>query len=230
MNIPKPRTIPLYFAHRGIISEENTISAFGKALEMGAPGIELDVHFYYDRLKVTHYKTLVARESTPYLNDVLDFIYDKCKKLKRDKPILNIDLKSRGSGKLVLQHMKGKWKPEDFLITSFMVLTQNSRLRYQELKTVRELNKDVAIGIIGYANVLSRYTKFIKELNACALITKWHSDKYTKEFVETVHKHKLYSVPWNITGDEEMNDAMGKGADGVIRDVHNRQVCVNTHE
>jgi len=110
----------------------------------------------------------------------------------------------------------------DFLITSFMVLTQNSRLRYQELKTVRELNKDVAIGIIGYANVLSRYTKFIKELNACALITKWHSDKYTKKFVKTVHRHGLLSIPWNIASDESCKDAMSKGADGVIKDVHDK--------
>ena len=222
MSIPKPKFIPEYFAHRGVISEENTISAFGRAIEMGAPGIEMDVHFYYDRLKVTHYKTLVAKKRTPYLNDVLDFIHDKCKELKRDKPILNIDLKNRGSGKLILQHINGNWKVEDFLITSFMVLTGNDRTRYRELKTVRELNKEVPIGIIAYANDLNRYIKFARELNACAIITKWHKDKYTKEFVETVHKHKLYSVPWNITGDEEMNDAMGKGADGVIRDVHNK--------
>ena len=216
MNIPK------YFAHRGVISKENTLEGFGRALELGAPGIEMDVHFYYDRLKVTHYKTLVAKKSTPYLNDVLNYIYDRCKELKREKPVINIDLKSRGCSGLVLQHMKGKWKIEDFIITSFMVLSRDDRTRYRELKAVRDINKDVAIGIIAYANDLSRYIKFVRELNACAVITKWHSEKYTKEFVETVHRHNLYSVPWNVKDDEEMEDAMGKGADGVIRDVYDK--------
>jgi glycerophosphoryl diester phosphodiesterase len=48
---------PLVFAHRGLssLAPENTMAAFKLAREMGAPGIELDVHLTSDgKLIVTH--------------------------------------------------------------------------------------------------------------------------------------------------------------------------------
>ena len=48
---------PIIFAHRGAskVAPENTISAFSKAIEMGAGGIELDTHLTSDGyLVVTH--------------------------------------------------------------------------------------------------------------------------------------------------------------------------------
>ena len=220
MNTPKPNPFPIdYFAHRGSIDDENTLLAFERALKLGAPGIELDVHYYKERLKVTHYRSLVAKKRTPYFEDVLEHIYDKCTTLRRTKPIINIDLKSKHAGTLVLSHLN-KYNISKFIITSFMVMTGDDRIRYGELKTVRELNRNVPIGIIGYANRISFYRNFIKELNPCALITKWHKDRYTKKFVNSVHKQGLYSIPWNITDEESCLDAMAKGADGVIKDIY----------
>jgi len=212
--------IPKYFAHRGIISQENTISGFERALELGAPGIELDVHFYHDRLKVTHYKSLLGRKSVPYFEEVLDAILEKCKELKRKKPILNIDLKGRGTGKIAVKQIKGKWDIDEVILTSFMVLTGDSRVRYQELVNTRDYSKDVPIGIIGYANDIKRYLHFIRELKACALITKY-SNTYTKEFVDTVHKHNLYAIPWNVN-DKNYEEVVKTGVDGVIKDVHDQ--------
>ncbi|MCX7787277.1 MAG: glycerophosphodiester phosphodiesterase [Spirochaetes bacterium] len=52
---------PLIFAHRGVSSQcpENTLSAFRKAIEVGADGIELDVHRSKDgHLLVCHDETV----------------------------------------------------------------------------------------------------------------------------------------------------------------------------
>jgi glycerophosphoryl diester phosphodiesterase len=56
----RPR--PLIFAHRGCssLAPENTFAAFRKALETGAPGIELDIHASSDgRLVVAHDDTFL---------------------------------------------------------------------------------------------------------------------------------------------------------------------------
>ena len=47
---PGSQPLPLVIAHRGDIANapENTISAFRKALDTGADGIELDVHLTKD--------------------------------------------------------------------------------------------------------------------------------------------------------------------------------------
>jgi glycerophosphoryl diester phosphodiesterase len=48
---------PLLFAHRGVssIAPENTLTAFKMALDMGIPGIELDIHLCFTgELMVTH--------------------------------------------------------------------------------------------------------------------------------------------------------------------------------
>lgn len=52
---------PAIFGHRGVSSlcPENTMAAFGKAIEVGADGIELDVHLSRDgRLVVCHDETV----------------------------------------------------------------------------------------------------------------------------------------------------------------------------
>lgn len=48
---------PLVLAHRGacLVEPENTLAAFARALEMGADGVELDVHRSADRELVVHH-------------------------------------------------------------------------------------------------------------------------------------------------------------------------------
>ncbi len=47
---PLPVNRPLIFAHRGAskVAPENTLPAFGRALELGAEGVELDVRYTKD--------------------------------------------------------------------------------------------------------------------------------------------------------------------------------------
>ena len=223
---PKPWPIP-YFAHRGGTTnpeEENTLTAFEKALDIGSPGIELDVHFHKGKLKVTHYKRIAIRKRTPVLEEVLDFITKKCEELKRKKPIINIDLKSKGCGEQVASIIEKyvtnkKWKYTDFIVTAFTRKNiKGVRDRFLELKKLRNENKIIAIGIIGSRNTLKHYLRFIKEVNACSLNTKWKKNKFTAEFVNNAHNYGITIYPWNINTIEQMKDVFSKGVDGVITD------------
>jgi glycerophosphoryl diester phosphodiesterase len=57
---------PALIAHRGAPREhpENTLPSFGRAIELGADGIELDVHATRDGVVVVHHDT-VPRAATP---------------------------------------------------------------------------------------------------------------------------------------------------------------------
>lgn len=54
---------PLVFAHRGgsRLAPENTIAAFDHGLELGADGLELDVHLSRDGVLVVHHDTTLER-------------------------------------------------------------------------------------------------------------------------------------------------------------------------
>src|SRR3954463_14980282 len=59
-------TRPLVFAHRGgsKLAPENTMAAFDRGVELGADGLELDVHLSADRHAVGHHDRTLDR-TTP---------------------------------------------------------------------------------------------------------------------------------------------------------------------
>src|SRR5260221_182635 len=122
----------LIVAHRGAsgYEPENTLAAFERAIAMGAPMIELDVHLSKsDEVVVIHdYHTSDMQEVSklttqelkqydvgkgeriPLLSEVLDLVHEKA--------ILNIELKAHGTAKPVAELLK-KWNPEKFVVSSF---------------------------------------------------------------------------------------------------------------
>lgn len=109
------------YAHRGASTEcpENTLGAFRRALEVGAFGIELDVHLSKDRVAVVIHDDTVDRttngsgavaemtlaelneleaaagERIPTLGDVLDLIGSRC--------IVDIEVKAAAAAEVVLR-------------------------------------------------------------------------------------------------------------------------------
>ena len=57
---------PLVFAHRGgcALAPENTITAFDNGLELGADGLELDVHLSKDGVVVVHHDVTLERTTS----------------------------------------------------------------------------------------------------------------------------------------------------------------------
>src|ERR1700693_4729077 len=57
---------PLVFAHRGgaALAPENTLAAFDRGMELGADGLELDVHLSRDGVVVVHHDRTLDRTTT----------------------------------------------------------------------------------------------------------------------------------------------------------------------
>jgi glycerophosphoryl diester phosphodiesterase len=131
----------LCIGHRGAagLEPENTILSVRKALEMGAGGVEIDVHFLDGEVIVIHDSRLnrttngsgplrrhslaaVRRldagkgERIPLLREVLDAVGRRA--------LVNIELKGRGTAAPVLKLLQEYtfhrgWMPSDFLLSSF---------------------------------------------------------------------------------------------------------------
>jgi len=67
---------PLIIAHRGasIAAPENTLAAFGQALDAGADGLELDVRLALDSLQSA--ATGEAGQRVPFLDDIPQYSED----------------------------------------------------------------------------------------------------------------------------------------------------------
>ena len=123
------------YAHRGALVEcpENTLAAFRRALELGAGGIELDVHLSADGIPMVIHDWTVDRttngsglvsemaydelqsldagqgERIPTLGQVLDLV--------GNTPIVDIEVKANAAGEAVLRELQGR--NTRWLISSF---------------------------------------------------------------------------------------------------------------
>ena len=133
----------IVMAHRGARgpAPENTLAAFERAVELGAPWIELDVQLHAGSLFVFHDRTLdrctnghgrltdhpagylrgldAGRgERIPYLSEVLDRVQRRAR--------INIELKTGGDtfaavAEVLDVYLQRGWQPEEFLVSSFLL-------------------------------------------------------------------------------------------------------------
>ncbi|MBI3171625.1 MAG: hypothetical protein HYZ32_03420, partial [Hydrocarboniphaga effusa] len=139
-----PHSSPfLIIAHRGASGHapENTLKAFDKAIELGARWIELDVQLHGSSLLVFHDLRLERRtngrgrvserslrylrgldagggQRIPLLNEALDLVARRAR--------INIELKTgrgtaRAVAELLKRYLKRGWRPDDFLVSSFVL-------------------------------------------------------------------------------------------------------------
>ncbi len=150
----------LCIGHRGAMGHapENTLLSFNKALELGTPCVEADVHyvdghlvvFHDDRLERTtdgsgylmdcgfeYLRSLDAGngERIPTLREVLEAVEGKAG--------VNIELKGPGTARPVVQliaefRRKG-WSDDLILVSSF---------NHRELNTIRQLDPGIRLGAL----------------------------------------------------------------------------------
>lgn len=173
---------PLVIGHRGAMGHEteNSLASIQKALDLGVDMIEIDVFqissgeivVFHDEMvdrltngpgKIEEYSiydlkrlTLDGGHKIPMLQDVL--------KLIDNKVALNIELKGANTSDRVNFIMdyyieQKNWSPENFIISSF---------NWEELRTMRKLNDEVAIAVLTEENPIDAIP-IAKELNAVAI-------------------------------------------------------------
>ena len=213
----------LKIGHRGAraYEPENTLRSFQRAIELGVDAVELDVRKTKDNelvvihnadvnkttdgtgsvneLTLDEIKRLVTEkgEKVPTLAEVLDFVGKRVKIL--------IELKEVGTEEQVLGLISQKGLMDNVIIASF---------HEEALKKVRELNAEVATGLI-YVNHKNPIPSAL-DLKVNYLLSLYRFTHAVN--VKKAHEKGLKVIVWTINRKEEVAEYMKKGVDGIASD------------
>lgn len=218
---------PLVIGHRGAMGHEteNSLASIQKAIDLGVDMIEIDVFkiksgeiivFHDDEVaRLTNgtgtiesydYANLLKLElkgghKIPTLKEVLDLIDAKV--------MLNIELKgantAAGVNEIIQYYIAKKgWKLDDFLISSF---------NWQELKDIRIVNKDIAIGILTEEEPLDAIP-IAKQLSAVAINPNF--ENLNAENNLKIKEAGLKIYPWTVNEPQAILRMKRFAVDGII--------------
>jgi glycerophosphoryl diester phosphodiesterase len=220
------------FGHRGARGHEpeNTVRSVRRALELGADGVEVDVHLAEGQLVVIHDATLkrttnghgrVAEKTFAYLRSldagsgekipVLAEIFDAVNR----RAIVNIELKGAHTAAPVVALIgeyasQRGWRFDDFLVSSF---------DHEQLREARQLCPEIRIGAL-IEKAPRELAKFAEALGAWSL----HAGKrcLTPKLVADAHRRGLKVFVYTVNETEEIARMRALGADGVFSDFPER--------
>ncbi len=223
-------------AHRGFcsIAPENTLIAFQKAIECKADYFELDVHKTKDDSIVVIHDSSVDRTS---INDVKGKIAEmnysdlatltvgypmnfgdkhenekiptlrKALELAKGKIKVCIEIKVYGAEKEILKIVNELGVKDDVIIFSFY---------YPVLAKIRQLDKNIHIlFLINKADKMTIYYAKIIESNAIGV---GYGTTVTEEYLNFAHKNGIEVWKWAINEEDEMQQLIDLGLDGLITD------------
>jgi glycerophosphoryl diester phosphodiesterase len=222
-------------AHRGArgYEPENTLRAFAKAIDLGAPWIELDVYPIEDELMIIHdlrldrttngsgfvfekskkhLRSLDAGqgEKIPFLREVLELVDRKAG--------INIELKWKGTAEPVARAIQAAiknlgWSPDQFLVSSFI---------HAELVTFAKLMPGIRIGALT-GELPVDYAAFAQKLGAWSLHPT--IEFIDQEFVDDAHDRGLKVFVYTVNHPEELAWMVKLGVDGVFTDYPDRIIA-----
>lgn len=223
----------LRIAHRGAkgYAPENTMTAFRRAIELGADGIELDVHLSADGQIVVLHDTTLDRTTTgsgavadmsweaivscptrdgeecvPLLGAVFDLIGPNF--------LLNIELKTATAVQPVLYlieaYVDNGFSPSQFLISSF---------DWVALQDVRRSHPEIPLGVLTQTD-LELAVGFARSIGAETIHPYYHL--LTKEKVRQLQEEGFRVVTWTVNEPEDIAQVRTWGVDGIISDYPDR--------
>jgi len=220
---------PVVVAHRGASVEapENTLAAFRRALELGAPAMELDVHRTADGELVAIHDATVDRttngtgavaEMTLEALRQLDagawkgkaFAVERIPtraevgRLARGRASLVVEIKAAGIADQVVATLEAEGVLDESFVISFSQETA---------RRVKELRPDTTVGLLsGKAEDLP----LVAELGLDAFCP--HHAAATEEMARELHAaNRLLSV-WTVNDEEGMRRMAALGADLITSD------------
>ena len=226
---------PLILAHRGASLEapENTLAAFRQAIELGADGIELDVHLSGDGELVVIHDERVDR-TTNGKGWVKDLTLSQLKSLDAGSwfdpafkgeriptlkevidlvsgrcKLINIEIKSGivlypGIEEKVLREVEAADLLGKVIMSSF---------NHFSLKTIKEINPNVKTGILYIEGLVDPWI-YARHVPADALHPIFHA--VTPEIVNGAHSAGLGVHVWTVDKPEDITRMSGYGVDAVI--------------
>ena len=225
----------LVVGHRGAMGHvlENTIESVKKAIELNVDGIEIDVfksktgelvvyhdpflsrlsnsNAFIEEISLDSIKKveLIGGFSIPTLKEIVDIIPEKI--------FLNIELKGKDTANetniIIINHLNKFNLPiSKFIISSF---------RWDELKKIRSINKDLPIAIlVDSLHKIDDAIKLAKQINAVALNP---NNKFiTRGIVNKIQSNNIKVYPYTINNPKNIKRMRLMGVDAIITDYPER--------
>ncbi|MEZ5538069.1 MAG: glycerophosphodiester phosphodiesterase [Thiolinea sp.] len=216
----------LCIAHRGAMGHapQNTLAAVSKALELGAPWIEIDVYWVDGHLMVFHDERLddltngtgyTSEQSFSRLRslDVLNSgqgiptLEEVCELINAQAG-LNIELKGAGTAapvcEYIAQLLTENWSIEQFLVSSF---------NHRELQAVKQINPSIRLGAL-HCSLPVDNARFAEQLGAYSLHPS--IEFVDQELVDDAHARGLKVYVYTVNHPEDILRMRQLGVDGVF--------------
>lgn len=223
-------------AHRGAsgYAPENTLTAFKKAIDMGSDGIEFDVQMtkdgkiivchdysverttngkgYIKNLTLMEIKELdagswfdkrFAGEKIPTLEEVFELIPSG---ILMNIEIKNLALERRNIEQKVVDLILKYNRIDDVIISSFDHLS---------LKTVRDINKDIRIGVLTYSYLLDTIS-YIKTHDFDAYSIHPSEEFLNQSLLEDAHDNGYKIFSYTVNDREIANVFKNMGVDAIF--------------
>lgn len=219
------------YAHRGAsaYAPENTMSAFRKAIELKANGIELDLQKTKDGKIVIFHDDFIDKKSNG-IGTISDYTYNELLKFdfgswfdlkyKDEKIVLfeefakkflsedltfAIELKTIGIEKQTLEIIdKYSKSKENIYITSFI---------FEALENARKFDKDIKISWLIDEEISQNNIDKLLSIKGCQICPK--ADKVSNSSIELANSNKLGVRLWGIHDEEIMQKAYKLNIEGM---------------
>jgi glycerophosphoryl diester phosphodiesterase len=228
------------FGHRGARGHEpeNTVRSVRRALELGADGVEVDVHFADGHLVVIHDDTLerttngqgrVTNKSFTYLRSLdagsgerIPTLREVCDAVNR-RAIINVELKGPNTAgpvaALITEYVnRCGWSCDDFLVSSFDLA---------RILEAKQLCPAIRIGAL-ISKTPRGLAKFAEALGAWSL----HPSKrcVTPKLVAEAHRRGLKVFVFTVNQPLEIARMKTLGVDGIFSDFPERAADFGAHQ
>ncbi len=224
-----PAARPLLIAHRGAPRErpENTLPSFLRALELGADGIELDVHRSSDGVIVVHHDEVpraVAPSGKLAGRRIDSLTFDELQgfavggsaliptlgevlAVVKGRALLFIELKGAGTEEAVVRAIRASVAPERCAVHSF---------DHAAVRRVQELAPEIRCGIL-FDRAPVELAASMRESGALDVWPQWAL--VDAALVETVHAAGGRVIPWTVNRPDASRSLATLGVDGICTDL-----------
>lgn len=215
----------LCIGHRGAMGHapENTLGSIRKALELGAPCMEVDVYYVDGHLVVYHDDRLerttdgagyLREQSFDYLRSLdagdgqrIPTLEEVCEEID-SHACLNIELKGPDTAipvaELLSKLIENGWDREKFLVSSF---------HHLELLEMKRLHQDIKLGAL-IRGLPVDGAKFAEDLGAFSVHQSL--DFVDQRFVDDAHERGLKVYVYAVDHPEDIARMQALGVDGVF--------------
>lgn len=208
---------------------ENTIESFSKAIELGAGWIEFDVRVVEGAPVVFHDATLtrltgaegtIEEQSLDYVRSLQVHhrgqipLLREALALLRGRACAQIELKGSGSGSataaMVGAELQNGWKPEEFLVSSFLE---------EELLEFHRAHPQIPTGVLS-RQLTPDVLSLARQMGAYSIHLKFRTLR--ADDITLVHENGFKLFTYTVNDSKDLLAMYSLGVDGVFTDYPDR--------